>query len=321
MKPYLTMSLLRSEKPYEKRIAILPEDLQAVHHCDHIVIESGYGKEFGIADSAYERLGCHVVSKQEALTKDILCDTKIGEATFLQSIADHKILVGWIHAGADRALTDLLLKNRHTCYAWEDFYEDERHCFWRNNQIAGAGGVMNALQYTGYFPYGKKAGILGRGDSAAGAYYMLSSLGADVRQYSRKQEKLFIQELKELDIIVMAIRWDTLREDHLISSFSRHHMKKDAIIIDISDDVNGAIENSISSTIHEPIYYLDGIMVYSVSNVPSIYYKSATQGISKVMKHYIDRFIEQDPNEVMKNSIIIEEGKILDERIIRKQNR
>lgn len=321
MEPKVSMSFLRSEKPYEKRIAILPQDLQEVKYCDNVYIERGYGKDLGIEDAAYEAMGCHVVSKEEALTKEILCDPKIGEAGYVNSVDDHKTLVGWFHAGANKELSDCLIKKKHSCYAWEDFYQDERHCFWRNNQIAGAGGVMNALQYTGFFPYGKKAGILGRGDSAVGAYYMLSSLGADVRQYSRKQERLFIQELHQLDIIVMAIRWDTQRNDHLITSWSRQHMKKDAIIIDISDDVDGAIANSSSTSIQDPIYFLDGIMVYSVCNVPSIFYKTATKGISNVMKDYIDRFIEQDYDQVMENSLIIKEGIILDEQIRKQQQR
>lgn len=319
MKQYLTMAFVRSEKPHEKRIAILPQDMEAIQHLDKLYFETGYGADFQIDDSEYTQLGCHVVSKEEALEQDIICDAKIGEASYLERIHEHKILVGWIHAGADKALTDVLVKKKHKCYAWEDLYESERHLFWQNNQIAGAGGVMNALQYTGFFPYGLQAGILGRGDSAAGAFYMLTNLGAQVRQYSRKQEGLFIKELGELDIIVMAIRWDTLRKDHLITALSRKHMKKDAIIIDISDDVNGAIEHSKSTSISDAIYYLNDIMVYSVCNVPSIYYKTATRGISKVMSTLIDAYIEQRDDSTLNNSIIIDNGNILDQNIIEQQ--
>lgn len=316
-----TIGFVRSEKDYEKRIAILPQDMKELKHCDCLYFEMGYGKDFQISDHEYTQLGCHMVSRETALRQNIICDTKIGEATYLDTLGDHTTLLGWIHAGADKHLTDILLQKKLTCYAWEDFYEDERHCFWLNNQIAGAGGVMNALQYTGYLPYGMKAGIIGRGDSAAGAFYMLTNLGAQVRQYSRKQEALFVKELPLLDIIVMAVRWDTLRNDYLISSFSRKNMKADAIIIDISDDKDGAIEKSRSTSIQEPTYKLDDIMVYSVCNVPSIYYKTATRGISKVMSKYLDRFVEQDNDIVMKNSMIIKNGEILDKHIALAQHR
>lgn len=321
MKQCLTMAFVRSEKPYENRIAILPKDMTNIKHCNRLYFETGYGLDFKVEDFEYGRLGCHIVSREEALKQDIICDAKIGEASYLDDIDDHKILFGWIHAGSSKALTDTLIEKKHTCYAWEDLYENERHLFWRNNQIAGAGGVMNAMQYTGFFPYGLHAGIIGRGDTAAGAFYMLTSLGSDVRQYSRKQEELFIKELPQLDIIVMAVRWDTSRKDYLISSANRRRMKKNAVIIDISDDVDGAIENSKSTSIQDPIYYLDDIMVYSVCNVPSIYYKSATMGLSSVVNSFVDKLIEGSSDAVLNNSSIIKDGEILDERIIKEQHR
>lgn len=315
MKPLLTMAFIRSEKPYEKRIAILPQDMTNIKHLDYLYFETGYGQDFQINDQEYISLGCHVVSKDDALKCNIICDTKIGEASYLNKIEDGKVLVGWIHAGANRSLTDTLIQKKHRCYAWEDLYNDNRHAFWKNNQIAGAGGVMNAMQYTGFFPEGLEAGVIGRGDSGAGAFQMLSNLGAHVRQYSRKQEHLFMQELPLLDIVVMAIRWDTLRDDYLISSSLRKNMKKGAIIIDISDDDDGAIENSISTSIQNPIYYLDDIMVYSVCNVPSIYFKSATRGVSQVMGNYIDKFIEQSNDQDINDSLIIDNGIIIDTHI------
>lgn len=321
MKPLLTMGFVRSEKPYEKRIAILPQDMRNIKYLDRLYFEKGYGSDFQIDDNEYIKLGCHMVTRKEALNCDIICDTKIGEASYLNQVSDCKKLFGWIHAGADKKLTDTLLQKEHSCYAWEDLYKDERHVFWKNNQIAGAGGVMNAMQFTGFFPEGLEAGIIGRGDSGAGAFQMLSNLGAHVRQYSRVQEELFIKELPLLDIIVMAIRWDTLRNDYLISSKHRKHMKKGAVIIDISDDADGAIESSISTTIQNPIYYLDDILVYSVCNVPSIYYKSATKDISKEVSLYIDKLIEQIDDTSINNSLIIDNGKILDKHIIHQQKR
>lgn len=218
-------------------------------------------------------------------------------------------------------MTDLLTERKFTCFAWEDMYEDERHVFWRNNQIAGAGGVMNAMQYSGFLPYGLCAGIIGRGDTALGAYHMLANLGADAAMYSRKQEALFKKELPSMDIIVMAVRWDTERKDYLISKEDRKLLKQNAIIIDISDDVDGAIEKSISSTIASPIYYRENILIYSVCNVPSIFYQTSTIGVSHAISPYIDELLCQSPGKTLKDALIIKNGSIFDERINAQQNR
>lgn len=311
----LTMGFVRSEKPYEKRIALLPQDIKRIQNASSLYFEIGYGEDFNIEDQEYIDVGCHVVDKKEVLKQNIICDTKIGEATYLSTIEDKTILLGWIHANANKQLTKTLLKKQHCCYAFEDMYHNNQHTFWKNNQIAGYGGVFNALQYTGFLPKGCKAAVIGRGDTGMGASNILNQLGAQVKVYNRQQEKLFVKDLPTMDIVVIAVRWDTLRTDYLISSLSRKTMKKDAIIIDISDDNDGAIENSISSTIKDPIYYLDGIKIYSVCNVPSIFYKTATLGISKSLAPYIDDLVTQTGNLVLHNSMIINNGQIIDQNI------
>lgn len=315
MKKLLTIGFVKSEKLYEKRIAVLPKDIKKIAHKDCLYFEKGYASDFFISDEEYISLGCHVVEKQEALQQDIICDTKIGEATYLKDLKDKTIIFGWIHAAANQSLTKLLVEKKMTCYAWEDMYEDQRHIFWENNRIAGAGGVLNALQYCGFLAQGCKAGIIGRGDTAMGAYQILSQLGANARLYNREQEELFKKELHKFDIIVMAVRWDTMRDDYLISKEDFQNIKKDAIIVDVSDDVDGAIQNSISTTIKEAIYYREGRMVYSVGNVPSIFYKTATKGVSKAIIKYLDILIEQTDNEVLKESLIIDQGEIIDKNI------
>ncbi|MEG0277238.1 MAG: hypothetical protein RR630_09420 [Coprobacillus sp.] len=321
MKKMLTIGFVRSEKLYEKRIAVLPCDIEKVIHKDCLYFEKGYAADFFISDEEYTRLGCHIVDKQEVLQQDIICDTKIGEATYLNQLKDETTIFGWIHAAANQNLTNMLVEKKMTCYAWEDMYEDERHTFWENNRIAGAGGVLNALQYCGFLAQGCQAAIIGRGDTAMGAYQILSQLGANARMYNREQEYLFKKELHEFDIIVMAVRWDTMHDDYLISIDDFHHIKKSAIVVDVSDDVDGAIQNSVSTTIKEAIYFREERMVYSVGNVPSIFFKTATQGISKAIFSYFDSLIEQDNNEVLKQSLIIHHGEIIDKNISNYQNK
>ena len=321
MQKLLTIGFVRSEKPYEKRIAILPSDLKNVIHKESLYFEKGYGSDFFIKDEEYSTLGCHVVDKIEVFKQDIICDTKIGEATYLKQLKDKTILFGWIHAAANQTLTETLVNKKMTCYAWEDMYEDKRHIFWENNRIAGAGGVLNALQYCGFLAQGCKAGIIGRGDTAMGAYQILSQLGANTCLFNREQESLFKKELPTFDIIVMAVRWDTMRDDYLISMEDLHTVKKTAIIVDVSDDEDGAIENSVSTTIKEAIYYREERMIYSVGNVPSIFYKTATKGVSKAVVKYLDILIEQKDNDVLKNALIIDQGKIIDTHIENYQNK
>jgi len=99
-------------------------------------------------------------------------------------------------------------------------------------------------------------------------------------------------------------------------------MKKGALIIDISCDRNGGIETCIPTTIDNPTYVIDGITHYAVDHTPSLFYKTISESLSEIMIMYIDDLIEGNMNnDVLNNSLIIDHGKIIDQRIISFQNR
>ena len=147
-----------------------------------IYIEEGYGEVLGFADEDYLKEGIRVVTREEVLTKDIICDPKIGDAEYL-SLLEDQILFGWIHAVQSREITDMIIDRKLTVFAWEDMYENGRHCFWRNNEIAGEAAVCHAYMCHGVFPYNTKAAILGKGNIARGALRTLNYMGADVTVY------------------------------------------------------------------------------------------------------------------------------------------
>ncbi len=303
-----------SHKENEKRRALLPNDVQYIKNPQCIFVESGYGDILGYSDQDYLDAGVHVVSREEVLKKNIICDPKIGDAEYL-GVLEQQTIFGWVHAVQNRDITDKIINNKLTAYAWEDMYENGRHSFWRNNEIAGEAAVFHAYMCHGVFPYRTKAAILGRGNTAIGAKKMLDHLGADVVTYNRATEKLFQKELEQYDVIVNAVLWDTSRKDHIIYKDDLKRMKKNALIIDISCDRNGAIESSVPTTINEPVYQVEGITHYVVDHTPSLFWKTATESISKVFASHIDELIEGQIGQVLSKSHIAECGFLLDKRI------
>lgn len=309
-----------SKKENEKRRALVLDDLQKVKNRELLYFEKGYGIELGFNDDDICSLGCHIVEHQEAISKDIIIDPKIGDADYLEHL-DNQIIFGWVHAVQNRDITDKIIKNQLTAYAWEDMYDKGRHVFWRNNQLAGEAAIMHAFQCYGIMPYNTKVALLGRGNVAMGALKTLTLLGADVTVYSRSTEELFKEEIHNYDVIVNAILWDTSRKDHIIYKSDLKLMKKNAMIIDISCDQNGGIETSKPTTIESPYYYEDGIMHYVVDHTPSLYYKTTSIGISEQVCKYIDMLCEGIENNILKKAKCIEHGIILDNRINKFQKR
>lgn len=309
-----------SHKENEKRRALIPSHIAQIRNKSQIYIESGYGDLLGYSDQDYIAAGANVCSRDEILKCDIVCDPKIGDAEYLTNLKGQTIF-GWIHAVQNKDITDKLIQGGLTVYAWEDMYEDGRHIFWRNNEIAGEAAVSHAYLCHGIFPYNTKVAILGRGNTARGALKTLNYMGADVTVYDRHTESLFRKELPLYDVIVNAILWDTTRKDHIINKSDLARMKKGAMIIDISCDRAGAIETSIPTTISSPTYIVDGITHYVVDHTPSLFYKTSSFYISEMVARYCDDLIEGADNPILKKANCICEGQIVDQRINTFQNR
>ena len=317
-----TVGLPISHKENERRRTLVPADTEVIRHPEQIYIEDGYGDVLGYSNDDYSCQGVKIANRLEVLSKDIVADPKVGDAEYLENLNGQTVF-GWLHAVQNRDITDKMISNKLSAYAWEDMYETGRHCFWRNNEIAGEAAVFHAYMCHGVFPYNTKAAVLGRGNIARGAVKTLNFMGAEVMQYDRKTENLFRQELGRYDVVVNAILWDTTRHDHIIYREDLKRMKHGAMIIDVSCDRNGGVETSIPTTIENPTYVIDGVTHYVVDHTPSLFWKTATETLSAEFVKYIDFLIENRPleNPVLKLCHNFEKGVILDHRIIEFQGR
>ena len=291
-----------------------------VKHTECLYVEQGYGDVLNYTDDDYRQAGIHVCPREEVLKKNVICDPKIGDADYLDSLHD-QVIFGWIHAVQNRDITDKIINNRLTGIAWEDMYEMGRHTFWKNNEIAGEAALCHAYLLHGVFPNQTKVAVLGRGNTARGAIRTLNYMGAEVVVYDRKMEQLFRKEIGRYDVVINAILWDTSRKDHIVYREDLKRMKKGALIIDLSCDRHGGVETSIPTTIENPVYQVDGITHYVVDHTPSLFYKSTSEAISQEVVRFLDEIVEGDLGDTLKRAVNIHNGKIIDDRINSFQNR
>lgn len=310
-----------SDKENENRRALLPKHAACFEHPEKLVFEYGYGDVLGIPDNEYINAGVRMACLEDVLNQDIVCDPKIGDASYLNRLSEGQTIFGWIHAVQNRSITEILVHNKLTAYAWEDMFDRGRHVFWRNNELAGEAAILHAYQCYGVMPYETTAAVIGRGNTARGAIKALNMLGADVRQYCRNMEDLLRSELDQFDVLVNCVLWDVSRNTHIISRSDLKRMKKNALIIDVSCDRAGAIETSIPTTIDDPVYVVDNIVHYVVDHTPALYYKSFTRNNSETIYKFIETLMNGKEDIILSNAKIIDYGKIIDNRINEFQHR
>lgn len=303
-----------SDKANENRRALVPSDVVNLNRPEYIYVEKGYGDILGYSDEEYIQAGAKVVSKEDVLKKDIICDPKIGDAKYLSDLKNQTIF-GWVHAVQNKDITDILIDNEITAYAWEDMFDQGRHVFWRNNEIAGEAAIVHAYTLHGLFPYNTKVALIGRGNIARGALKILTMMGAEVTVYDRRTEELLRKEIGNYDVLVNAILWDVSRKDHIVYKKDLSHMKKGSLIIDISCDRNGGIETCVPTTLNDPTYVVDDIVHYAVDHTPTLFYKTISHSLSESILKHLNNLIEGNINSVLDDALIVKCGQVVDLRI------
>ena len=79
------------------------------------------------------------------------------------------------------------------------------------------------------------------------------------------------EEIVDADIVIGAVLVPGGRTPVLITRAMLGTMKKGSVIVDVSVDQGGCIETSKPTTHDDPVYEVDGIVHYCVSNMPGAY--------------------------------------------------
>lgn len=218
--------------------------------------------------------------------------------------------------GQDTIFTDAAIAGNHTVMAWEEMFDGGRYIFYRNREIAVEATIIQAYPYCGKMPYETNVAIFGNGYTAMGALRILHGLGAKVDVYSRKFEALFKEKMYDYNILVNCIMWDTNRTDRIIYKEDLKKLKKGAMIVDVSCNPNLEIERSHPTTIDNPVYTVDGVIHYAVDNTPAMFSNTVTKILSEEFSKIIDIISGGEWSDMIRNSIIINKGHILDKKII-----
>ena len=185
--------LARSRKPAERRLPIHPLHLERIDQAlrDRIVLESGYGEEFGFSDQRLGSLVSSVLPRDQVIAAADVVVLPKPQAEDLAELREGQVLWGWPHCVQDREITQLAIDRRLTLIAFEamNHWASDNgfglHVFHKNNELAGYCSVLHALQLTGTTgDYGRRltAVVIGFGATARGAVTALNAHGVhDVR--------------------------------------------------------------------------------------------------------------------------------------------
>ena len=177
-----------ARKPDERRVPIHPAHFERIPAVlrPRILLESGYGEQFGASDDELRALVGDIVPREAVVAaSDVLLLPK-PQLEDVREMRDGQVLWGWPHLVQDARMTQLAIEKKLTMIAfeamqhWGDDGTFGLHVFHKNNELAGYCSVLHALQLCGSTgDYGRRltAVVIGFGATARGAVTALRAHG------------------------------------------------------------------------------------------------------------------------------------------------
>lgn len=308
----------------EKRICLIPDSVNALTANGHeVYIESKAGIHAGFEDKDYSEAGGVIVNDRE---KVFSCPIvlKVSPPSFneIEMLNPHSILISALQLKMrKKEFFQKLAEKRVTALAFE-FIKDEHGgmpAVRALSEIAGTSSILIASELLSSSKYGNgqmfgntsgvpptEVVILGAGTVGEFAARATLGLGANVKVFdssltklrhiqtnlnqqistSTIQPKYLMKALKRADVVIGAVRGIN-RSPILVTEHMVKHMKKGAVIIDVSIDMGGCIETSEVTSHESPIIVKHGVIHYCVPNIPSRYARTSSASISNMFTPYL----------------------------------
>ncbi|MGD2055612.1 MAG: alanine dehydrogenase [Gammaproteobacteria bacterium] len=316
----------RETKPLEGRVALVPEACGQLVRAGHsILLERDAGLLSGYPDALYRAAGAHIAADAASVYQDaeLIIKVKEPQPTELPYLRREHLLFCFLHLAADPELARQLQEIGLTAVAFETVEEESGSLpiLAPMSDIAGriASQVGTTLLHRpqggkglllGGVPAAERGRVvvLGAGNAGSNAARVAAALGAEVVVFDRKRARL--AEMRALgnnvtalypyhhamesavaaaDLLIGAILQTGSRAAHLITREMVKTMQPGSVVVDISVDQGGCIETTRPTTYADPTYVEEGMVHFTVTNMPGAVPRTATQALSAALiPHVLD---------------------------------
>ena len=325
----MRIGVAKEIKPDEHRVALTPAGARELAEKGHeVVVEQGAGEGSALPDAAYEAVGARIGSVDDVWgTSDLVLKVKEPLPSEFDRLREGLILFTYLHLAADEALTRALLESGAICIAYETVETDDRQLpllapmsevagrlatqmgAWALEKSQGGRGILLG-GLPGVPP--AKVVVLGGGIVGYNAALIAVGMQADVWVLDKSVQRmrdlemmldgritlamsnqLAIDEAVEnADLVIGAVLIPGARAPKLITREMLPALKPGAALVDVAIDQGGCFETSHPTTHSDPVYEVDGIVHYCVSNMPGAVPITSTAGLTNVTLSYVEQIAD-----------------------------
>lgn len=319
----MKIGVVKEIKPDENRVALTPAGVESFRDHGHVVyVERGAGEGSGFTDDAYEEAGA-VLSEAGAVwaSAELLMKVKEPLPDEFSSMRQGQIVFTYFHFAASEELTRAVMASGCTAVAYETLRDGRGNLplLTPMSEVAGRMSIQQGAKYLEKAHGGRgillggvpgvppaTVVILGAGVVGMNATKMAAGLGSLVyvldinlerlRYYSdvmpsnvitMMSSKAHLRKiLGDADLVVSSVLIPGGRAPRLITRDSLQLMKPGAVIVDVAIDQGGSTETSRPTTHKNPIYTVEGIVHYCVTNMPGAMPMTSTLALTNATMPY-----------------------------------
>ncbi|HUK19133.1 MAG TPA: alanine dehydrogenase [Bryobacteraceae bacterium] len=312
-------------KDHETRVGLVPSGVTALREAGHeVMVETHAGEGSSLTDREYMQAGGQIIaSAAEVWNKaDLVVKVKEPQPAEYPYFRRGLILFTYLHLAPLPELTDRLLASKVSGVAYETIREGDNSLplLTPMSEVAGRMSVQVGAQYLekpnggrgillGGVPGVAPANvvILGGGIVGTNAAKMALGLGAHVTIIDRNLNRLrelddifngqvvtlasnawtIGENLKSADLVVGAVLIPGASAPRLVKREMIATMKRGAVVVDVAIDQGGCFETSHATTHTDPVYLVDGVLHYCVSNMPAAVPHTSTFALTNATFPYL----------------------------------
>ncbi|MGL5112631.1 MAG: alanine dehydrogenase [Flavobacterium sp.] len=336
----------------EKRICLTPDAVNSLTYQGHrVMIEAGAGENASYSDNEYADAGAEV-TKNTAKVFSCPMILKVEPPTLaeIEMLQNKAIVISAIQLKTrQKNYFEALARKKITALAFEYIKDGDGSypAVKSLSEIAGTASVLIAAELMISTEFGKgllfgnitgvaptEVVILGAGTVGEFAAKTAIGLGANVKVFDNSitklrrlqnnlnqriftstiQPKSLLKALRRCDVAIGAMRGKE-RCPIVVTETMVEHMKKGAVIVDVSIDTGGCFETSEITTHEKPTFIKSNVLHYCVPNIPSRYSKTASLSISNIITPYLLQMAEDGGlesaircNKGLKNGVYLYHG-------------
>lgn len=337
----MIIGVAKEIKKEEYRVAMTPAGVRELKQQGHtVLVEPGAGLGSGFSDSDYLSAEADMVDRNVLFgSSELIVKVKEPLREEYELLREGSAVFTYLHLAANRELTECLLARKITGMAYETLEKDGGlPLLAPMSEIAGRMAPLVAAYYLQRFRGGTgvlfsgatgvrpaRAVVLGAGVVGFNAARVCAGMGLETVVLNRGLERLqrldevFLgrvrtsslttaavsEEIRDADIIICGILLPGGKTPVLITREMLRTMKKGSVIVDVSVDQGGCAETSRPATHDDPIYEVDGIIHYTVSNMPGAYPCTSTLALTNATLPYLSALAELGIERAVREDIVL----------------